>query len=157
MKGSAGSKRARLLPSGGPIIPAMPEKARTNPTAVPARAWLAFSLCGVGGLLAGLLGIGGGIVMVPVLHLMLGLSFKGATATSNFMMGLTALPALLGFAGRGELDLRLAVPLAVGVLAGASLGAWSLPRIGTRVLKGAFALVLALVALEMARRGVGAW
>jgi uncharacterized membrane protein YfcA len=114
-------------------------------------------LCFLAGILSGLLGIGGGIVVVPVLHLVLGLPFKSATATSNFMMGLTAVPALCGFVSRGDLDLYLAAPLAAGVLLGASIGARIMPRIKTPVLKMGFALLLAAAAFEMARKGIGSW
>jgi uncharacterized membrane protein YfcA len=125
--------------------------------ASPARTLVTFSLCFLAGILSGLLGIGGGIVVVPVLHLVLGLPFKSATATSNFMMGLTAVPALCGFVSRGDLDLYLAAPLAAGVLLGASIGARIMPRIKTPFLKMGFALLLALAAFEMARKGIGSW
>lgn len=121
------------------------------------RVLLTFSLCFIAGILSGLLGIGGGIVVVPVLHLVLGLPFKSATATSNFMMGLTAVPALCGFVSRGDLDLYVAAPLAAGVLLGASIGARIMPRIKTPVLKMGFALLLAAAAFEMARKGIGSW
>lgn len=126
----------------------------------PAGSWrkpLALGLCLLAGLLAGLLGIGGGLVVVPVLYLVLGLPFKSATATSNFMMGLTAVPALCGFVARGDLQLGLAGPLAAGVLAGATLGAWLMPRLGSRWLKLAFSLLLLVTAAEMARQGTGKW
>jgi uncharacterized membrane protein YfcA len=122
-----------------------------------ARTLITFCLCFLAGILSGLLGIGGGIVVVPVLHLVLGLPFKSATATSNFMMGLTAVPALCGFVSRGDLDLYLAAPLAAGVLLGASIGARIMPRIKTPVLKMGFALLLAAAAFEMARKGIGSW
>jgi len=117
----------------------------------------AFGLCFAAGVMSGLLGIGGGIVIVPVIHLVLALPFKNATATSNFMMGLTAVPALCGFVARGQLDLGLAAPLAVGVLLGANLGAHLMPRIATRWLKLVFACLLVVTAVEMARKGVAAW
>jgi uncharacterized membrane protein YfcA len=125
--------------------------------ASPVRTLVTFSLCFLAGILSGLLGIGGGIVVVPVLHLVLGLPFKSATATSNFMMGLTAVPALCGFVSSGDLDLYLAAPLAAGVLLGASIGARLMPRIKTPFLKMGFALLLALAAFEMARKGIGSW
>jgi uncharacterized membrane protein YfcA len=121
------------------------------------RTLVAFSLCFLAGVLSGLLGIGGGIVVVPVLHLVLCLPFKSATATSNFMMGLTAVPALSGFVFRGDLDLYVAAPLAAGVLLGASIGARIMPRIKTPVLKVGFALLLAFAAFEMARKGIVSW
>ncbi len=120
------------------------------------RRLLAYGLCFIAGVLSGLLGIGGGIVVVPVLHLVLALPFKSATATSNFMMGLTAVPALCGYVSRNQLDLTVAGPLAAGVLLGAMLGARLMPRVRTPVLKFVFAAVLLVVAAEMARKGLAA-
>ena len=134
-----------------------PREASSSVGTTRVRIMVTFSLCFLAGVLSGLLGIGGGIVVVPVLHLVLGLPFKSATATSNFMMGLTAVPALCGFVSRGDLDLYMAAPLAAGVLLGASVGARLMPRIKTPVLKMGFALLLAAAAIEMARKGIGSW
>ncbi len=121
------------------------------------RTYLALALCFLAGVLSGLLGIGGGLVVVPVLHLVLGLPFKNSTATSNFMMGLTAVPALSGFVSRGQLDLGISAPLAAGVLVGATFGSWLMPKISTRWLKIIFSLLLLATAMEMARKGIGTW
>jgi uncharacterized protein len=122
-----------------------------------ARKLVTMGLCLLAGVLSGLLGIGGGLVVVPVLYLILGLPFKSSAATSNFMMGLTAVPALSGFIARGQLELGIAGPLAAGVLLGATLGARIMPRIRTGWLKTAFSFVLLATAVEMARKGMGAW
>jgi hypothetical protein len=121
------------------------------------RRTLALLLCGVAGVASGLLGIGGGMLMVPILHLFLRLPFRDAAATSNFMMGVTAVPALLIYAGRGDLDLAVAAPLALGVLIGASLGAYLLARLQARWLKLAFIGLLLWTAAQMIREGVRAW
>jgi uncharacterized membrane protein YfcA len=134
-----------------------PREGAASAGATGVRTLVTFCLCFLAGILSGLLGIGGGIVVVPVLHLVLGLPFKSATATSNFMMGLTAVPALCGFVSRGDLDLFLAAPLAAGVLLGSSIGARIMPRIKTPVLKMGFGLLLAAAAFEMARKGIGSW
>lgn len=115
---------------------------------------LLFVLAGFG---SGMLGVGGGMLVVPVLHLFLKYPFKQAVAMSNFMMGLTVTPALLAFIQRGELDLGIAVPLAGGVWLGASVGAWLLPKVKTRLLKRLFAGLLLLVAVQMVRKGIEAW
>jgi uncharacterized protein len=133
------------------------EDPKTGPSVSSLRKTLAFFLCFIAGIMSGLLGIGGGIVIVPVLHLVMRIPFKNATATSNFMMGLTALPALCGFVARQQLDLSVAGPLAAGVLVGATLGAKIMPRIKTPVLKIFFAIVLGLTAIEMARKGIVTW
>lgn len=131
--------------------------AGTKASGPEARRLLVYALCLLSGILSGVLGIGGGLVVVPVLYLGLGLPFKSATATSNFMMGLTAIPALCGYLARGQLELGLAGPLAAGVLAGASLGAWSMPRIRVGRLKLGFVAVMVFTAVELCRKGISAW
>jgi len=138
---TAGSKEEKLAPGEVPA----------------ARRLLAFGACFVAGVMSGFFGIGGGIVIVPVLHLVMSLPFKKATATSNFMMGMTAVPALCGFIARDQLDLTVACPLAAGVLIGATLGARLMPRLRTSLLKSIFALALVAAAFEMARKGISAW
>ncbi|MBN2493529.1 MAG: sulfite exporter TauE/SafE family protein [Deltaproteobacteria bacterium] len=121
------------------------------------RRCLAGCLCFLAGMLSGLLGIGGGVILVPILHLVLCMRFKSAAATSNFMMGMTAVPALCGFVARSELVLAVSIPLALGVLAGASIGAWLMPRLRASWLKITFALLLFATAVEMAARALEAW
>jgi uncharacterized membrane protein YfcA len=121
------------------------------------RMWIGLFVCFLAGNLAGLLGIGGGIIVVPVLHIMMSLPFKNSIATSNFIMGLTAVPALSGYISRGQLDLFVSVPIAMGVLAGASLGAYIMPRIKTNVLKIVFTVILVIISIGMARQGFLSW
>ncbi|NMB75729.1 MAG: sulfite exporter TauE/SafE family protein [Myxococcales bacterium] len=106
------------------------------------------------GVVCGLLGVGGGLMVVPLLHLFLHLPFKAAAATSNFMMGLTAVPALITYVGRGELDLTLAIPLATGVWLGARLGSFLLEQLQSRLLKVMFIGLLLLSAAQMVMRGL---
>jgi hypothetical protein len=80
----------------------------------------------------------------------MGLPFKVAAATSNFMIGVTAATSAYVYAARGDLDLGVAAPTIVGVFAGAWLGTRLLPRIPAARLQGVFALVLALVGTRMA-------
>jgi len=123
----------------------------------PGRRALALGASLGAGVLAGLLGIGGGMMYVPILHLLLCLPFKAASATSNFLMGLIVLPALGAHVAHGHVELGLVGPLAAGVLAGASLGAWLMPRVRARWLQLAFGLLLAATAVQLVRQGVASW
>ena len=76
----------------------------------------------VAGLLSGLLGVGGGLVKVPVMNVCMCVPLKAATATSNFMIGVTALTGAIIFYGHGLLDAYLCAAVALGVFAGAYLG-----------------------------------
>jgi len=102
------------------------------------------------GATSGLVGVGGGFLKVPAMSLVMGLPFKVATATSNFMIGVTAAASAYVYAARGELDLAATAPTVVGVYAGARLGSALLPRISSARLQGAFAAVLAVIGTRIA-------
>jgi uncharacterized protein len=114
------------------------------------------SVASVGaGVASALLGIGGGLVKVPVMHLMLGVPLRIATATSNLMVGITASTSAIVYLLRGGIDPYAAGPTAVGVFIGASLGS----RLGHRVhlpyLRLLFVAVMVYTAFEMGRRALG--
>ena len=90
----------------------------------------------VAGMVSGLLGIGSGAFKVPAMDLAMGLPIKVSTATSNFMIGVTAAASAGIYFTRGDIDPFIAAPVAVGVLAGAFAGSRLLPRISSRALRG---------------------
>ena len=77
----------------------------------------------VSGLLSGLLGIGGGVVMVPAFVQLAGIEVKAAIATSLVCVGAFAVPGTLTHALQGHVDWRVVIALVVGVVPGARLGA----------------------------------
>ena len=83
----------------------------------------------VAGGLSGLLGIGGGPIKVPVMYLFMEVPLIVATATSNFMIGVTAASSGFVYFRRGDILASLAAPLGVGVFAGSLLGARLAPRV----------------------------
>jgi uncharacterized membrane protein YfcA len=85
----------------------------------------------VAGGLSGLLGIGGGPIKVPVMYLFMEVPLIVATATSNFMIGVTAAASAIVYYRRGDILVQYAAPLAVGVFMGSLLGARLAPRIRT--------------------------
>ena len=87
----------------------------------------------VAGALSGLLGIGGGPIKVPVLYIFMKVPLMVATATSNFMIGVTAAASAIVYYRRGDILVEVAAPLAVGVFGGSLLGARMAPRINTKV------------------------
>jgi hypothetical protein len=118
---------------------------------------LPFAMAGsVGaGVASALLGIGGGLIKVPLMHLVLGVPLRIATATSNLMIGITAAASAIVYLARGGIDAYVVGPTAVGVFVGATLGSRLGHRIGQRALRILFVLVLLYTALEMARRALG--
>lgn len=104
------------------------------------------------GVTSALLGIGGGIIKVPLMHLAMGVPLRVATATSNLMIGITAAASAVIYLLRGEIDPYVAGPTAIGVFLGASVGSRIAPRIGVRWLRLAFIVVLGWTAIQMAIR-----
>ncbi len=86
----------------------------------------------VAGGLSGLLGIGGGPIKVPVMFIFMNVPLMVATATSNFMIGVTAAASAIVYYRRGDILVDIAAPLAVGVFLGSLLGARLAPRIKTK-------------------------
>jgi uncharacterized membrane protein YfcA len=87
----------------------------------------------VAGALSGLLGIGGGPIKVPVMYIFMKVPLMVATATSNFMIGVTAAASAIVYYRRGDILVQYAAPLAVGVFLGSLLGARLAPRVHRKV------------------------
>jgi uncharacterized membrane protein YfcA len=108
-----------------------------------------FGVMTLAGMLSGLLGIGSGLVKVVALDQVMGLPFKVSATTSTFMIGVTAAASAGVHLSRGYIDPALAMPVMLGVLGGAFLGARLLPGAPPRRLRLLFAGLLAAVAAEM--------
>jgi uncharacterized membrane protein YfcA len=109
---------------------------------------------GAGGL-SGLLGVGGGVIKVPVMNACMCVPMKAATATSNFMIGVTALAGAIIYVRYGYIEPVLAGLTALGVLVGAVAGSRLVNYTGGRSLRIIFGVVLLLVAMLMVLKGVG--
>lgn len=118
----------------------------------PNRGWGVAGMTGAG-VASGLLGIGGGFAKVPVMHALMGVRLPVATATSTFMIGMTAASSGWVYWARGDLSLGFAGPVALGVLAGGTAGARLSRHLPERWLRGLFVLLLLYVAVQMAWRG----
>ncbi|MHB8668954.1 MAG: sulfite exporter TauE/SafE family protein [Acidimicrobiales bacterium] len=113
----------------------------------------ALGLAGVGivaGVLSGLLGVGGGIVMVPGFTELVRMPIKAAIATSLVCVAIFAIPGTVTHALLGDIDWRFALLLAVAVIPGARLGAAAALRATDRRLRIAVAVFLGLVAVVYA-------
>ncbi len=107
------------------------------------------------GVVSALLGIGGGLVKVPLMNLAMGVPLRVATATSNLMIGITATASAIIYLVRGGIDPYVAGPTAVGVFLGATLGSRSAHLIDVRLLRLMFVAVLLFTAWQMAGRALG--
>lgn len=109
----------------------------------------------VAGSVSGMLGIGGGPIKVPLMTLFMGVPLKVATATSNFMIGVTAAASAFLYYARGDVIVVVTAPLAVGVFAGALVGSHLAPRIRSRWIRWLLVLVLFYLSLLMVGEAVG--
>jgi len=117
------------------------------------RVPLGFGLMLGAGALSGLLGIGSGAIKVLAMDQVMCLPFKVSTTTSNFMIGVTAAASAGIYLARGYIDPGIAMPVMLGVLAGAALGARILTHARPRVLRVVFAVVIAALGMEMIYNG----
>jgi uncharacterized membrane protein YfcA len=117
------------------------------------RAPLGLALMYVAGVVSGLLGIGSGALKVPAMDLGMRLPIKVSTATSNFMIGVTAAASAGVYFSRGDIDPFIAAPVAAGVLLGATLGSKLLGKLKGRSIRLLFVAVLLWVSLEMLLKG----
>ncbi len=122
-----------------------------NVTRVP----LGFSMMYVAGLISGLLGIGSGTFKVLAMDTAMRLPMKVSTTTSNFMIGVTAAASAGLYFERGYIDPLVAAPVALGVLAGATIGARTLARLSNNTIRKLFIPLMVLIAGEMLIRGGG--
>lgn len=127
-----------ILVRGGKVkdedVPTRDENGDTViPPYEPKRYPLGLSASLVAGALSGLLGIGGGPIKVPVMYIFMNVPLMVATATSNFMIGVTAAASAIVYYRRGDILVDYAAPMAVGVFLGSLLGARLAPRIHTKV------------------------
>jgi uncharacterized membrane protein YfcA len=115
---------------------------------------LGWCLMYVAGIASGLLGIGSGVLKVPTMDLAMGMPIKASSATSNFMIGVTAAASAGVYFSRGDINPFIAGPVAMGVLIGSVVGSRLLGGLEQRSIRIVFVLVLLYVAGEMLLKGV---
>lgn len=113
-----------------------------------------FILMWLAGVLSGLLGIGSGAVKVLAMDQLMRVPFKVSTATSNFMIGVTAAASAGIYLSRGYIDPALAMPVMLGVLCGSLVGAKVLFKIRTKLLRKIFAVIVLLLGLQLIYKGI---
>jgi hypothetical protein len=118
------------------------------------RVPLGFGVMFGAGTLSGLLGIGSGAVKVLAMDQAMRLPFKVSTTTSNFMIGVTAAASAGIYLEHGYIDPGIAMPVMLGVLAGSLTGTHFLVKARVATLKAIFAVVIALLGMEMIYNGI---
>jgi hypothetical protein len=103
----------------------------------------------VAGNLSGLIGVGGGIVKVPAMHIWMGVPMKAAAATSNFMIGVTAVASALVYLANGLVAPVITASAAIGIFIGATMGSRMMGKITGRGLRTIFSIILVAVSVIM--------
>jgi uncharacterized protein len=119
-----------------------------------ARTRVGLGLMYIAGVVSGLLGIGSGALKVPAMDLAMRLPIKVSTATSNFMIGVTAAASAGVYFTRGDIDPFVAAPVATGVLIGAVIGSRWLGRLQSSTVRLVFVTVLVWVSVQMLLKGL---
>lgn len=113
-----------------------------------------FALSSLAGIISGLLGIGGGAIKVIAMDRIMKIPFKVSTTTSNFMIGVTAAASAGIYLKNGYIHAALVMPVMLGVLTGAFLGAKLLTTITSKSLKIIFSVIILIMAYEMLKNGL---
>jgi hypothetical protein len=111
-------------------------------------------LLAVAGILSGLLGVGGGFLKVPTIYAVMGVPLGIATATSNFMSGITAAASVFVYYGRGDIHPVLVIPTALGIFMGAMLGAYVLPHLRVAWIRTLLLILLLGMGIQMLWKGL---
>ena len=111
-------------------------------------------MCGAG-LVSALLGIGSGVLKIPAMDSALRLPIKVSSATSNFMIGVTAAASAGAYFLRGDIVPAVASPVALGSVVGSLLGARILMAVSNERIRLLFVVMLVALAVQMALSGLG--
>jgi uncharacterized membrane protein YfcA len=122
-----------------------------NVTGIPA----ALGIMAFAGIISGVLGIGAGVVKVLAHEIAMKVPTKVSTATSNFMIGVTAAAGAGIYLRRGLVLPFLVVPVGVAVMIGALMGTFLMERMSNTMVRKVFALALAAAGVQMLLRGLG--
>lgn len=108
-----------------------------------------------GGMIAGMLGVGGGLINVPIISMLMGAPIKVAIATSQFIIGITAVSGSIVYIERGLVDPIIAAPVILGIIIGAFIGSNYMPKIRNITLKRLFTLYLIYTAIKLIMKIIG--
>ena len=116
---------------------------------VPERLRFGLGVSGFAGVLSGMLGIGGGLVQVPVMNLIMKMPLRAAAGTSSFMVGMTSVATAAVFYASGKIDPTVTAPAMVGVLMGSSLGSALTKRFKVHQLMAVFLVIMVTLSISM--------
>lgn len=122
---------------------------------VPHRVPLGLGISSLAGVISGMLGVGGGVVMVPAMNLLMRVPVKAAAGTSSFMIGITAVATATVFYADGKIDPEVVVPAMTGIFVGGQIGSRLTRRLRTPSLVLVFVVVLFYLACSLLLKAGG--
>jgi uncharacterized membrane protein YfcA len=122
---------------------------------IPVRAAAGMGVGAGAGIISGMLGVGGGVVMVPAMNLLMRVPVKAAVGTSSFMIGITSVATAFVYYARGKIDPTLVVPAIIGVFLGGQIGSRLTRRLRAQRLALIFSLILLYLGISLLLRAVG--
>lgn len=109
----------------------------------------------IAGVLSALLGIGSGILKVLAMDGAMKLPMKVSSATSNFMIGVTATASAGAYLIEGDIHPQIAAPVAIGIIVGSYIGAKAMVAMNPQLIRKIFVVILAIVSIQMIMKGLG--
>lgn len=116
---------------------------------VPQRVQVGLGASGFAGVLSGMLGIGGGLIQVPVMNLIMKIPLRAAAGTSSFMVGMTSVATAAVFYANDMIDPSVTAPAMVGVLLGSSFGSALTKRVKVNQLVSVFVVIMVALSISM--------
>lgn len=113
------------------------------------------ALCTVAGAVSSMTGVGGGSIKVPLMNIYMHIPIKVASATSNYMIGITAFSGAIIYFIRGSIDLQIAAAVAVGAYIGAVIGTHIASKVNAKSIKRYMSVVFFAIAVIMLAKAGG--
>ncbi len=113
---------------------------------------LGFVTCSLAGIISSLSGVGGGLIKVPVMNMMMNVPMKAATATSSYMIGITAFSGAIIYFLNGQIVLEVAAFTTIGTFIGALIGSRVSKVFDGSAMKKYFSILLFIIAGIMCLR-----
>lgn len=111
------------------------------------------------GAISGIVGVGGGVILMPIMKLVMKVPMKACAATNNFMVGVTAAASTIIYFNNGVVDLYMAIPTVLGIMIGAYVGTRLMVRTESALLRGLLGIVLSFsgILLLLSAGGILVW
>ncbi|MEM0101509.1 MAG: sulfite exporter TauE/SafE family protein [Candidatus Methanomethyliaceae archaeon] len=108
----------------------------------------------IAGIVSSVAGIGGGIIKVPVMNILMKVPIKISAATSNFMIGLTALASIIVYSIEGVVNFQFSIPIILGTIFGALIGTHILIKGHPNIIKCIIGIVILIFSMILLLKNI---